>query len=64
MTETVVSIIASFLGGALVASVSFMFAFVGRLTKVETTLSNLCTRVDKLSNNQSVCPFHGELDKK
>lgn len=61
--EVVVGLIASFLGGALLAAVSFMFAFVSRLTKLETTVSNLCDRVGKIPNIVIPCEFHSLLDK-
>jgi len=61
--ETIWVSIISFLGGSLFTSVIYMFAFVSRLTKTETTLANLCKTVDGLKTNRNVCSLHGELDK-
>ncbi len=62
--ETALSLVASFLGGALIASVGFMGAFVTRLTRVETTLASLCKRFDTLKENRDVCSLHNEMDKR
>lgn len=62
--EMVIAPIASFLGGALVSAVIFMLAFVSRLTKVETKLSELCKTVEGIKNNGRQCQLHGELDKR
>ena len=58
--ETIIfSSLVSFLGGGLLTAVGFMFAFTGRLAKVETKLATLCQSIDKISNN--TCPFHAEI---
>ena len=52
------TIAASFLGGAVTSGVVFMFAFVGRVTKLEATLANLCATVKEMKDGRSVCQYH------
>lgn len=60
----IVTGVASFLGGALMSALVFMFAFVSRLTRVETTLTNLCDTVNRIKADRDVCPLHNEIDKR
>ncbi len=59
-----IELFTSFIGGSLVTSVIFMFAFVSRITRAETTLANLCKTVDTLKFNRNVCDQHGSLCSK
>ncbi len=63
--QIILGLLASFLGGGLTASVGFLFTYSGRLTKVETTMTEVCSKLEKLNNKETgVCPFHGDLDKR
>jgi hypothetical protein len=58
----ILELIASFLGGALVASVSFMLAFTARIASVETTLVSLCKKVDDIEKKtQPQCSYHPQM---
>ena len=60
--EEILKLIASFLGGALVAAVSFMFAFVSRLTSVETEVRNLGKQITQhVETGPGICSFHSNI---
>ena len=63
--EEALRMIASFLGGALITAIGFMFAFVSRLTKVETNIDNLCKNMDAHIKAPSIpCSLHTDMMQK
>jgi len=64
MGQYILVSVLSFLGGALISAMVFMFAFVSRLANVETKLSDLCESFKTLKANRNVCEEHTLLSER